>query len=202
MSLLIVYAPNGKVARSTLRPSSPCSASALLGLHGFELLRSDEVQLGLHSEEELLVVGLFLLFALQLDLLAQLLLRLLEGLLDLDLLLLLLPLLPHRHTLRLHIVALDNLVVPEALDLSFLVLLGLLQVHGHLLEIECAVSFVAIGHQLGAVRCILNRLLELEVGDGLRGQVHLDGGLVRLIVEVPDVDAVVLRDEDDAWAGG
>jgi hypothetical protein len=45
-------------------------------------------------------------------------------------------------------------------------------------------------------------LLEFEVGDGLRGQVHLDGGLVGLIVEVPDVDAVVLRDEDDAGSGG
>ena len=45
-------------------------------------------------------------------------------------------------------------------------------------------------------------MLELEVGDGLRGQVHLDGGFVGLIVEVPNVDAVVLRDEDDAWAGG
>ena len=68
------------------------------------------------------------------------------------------------------------------------------------MEIEGAISLVAIGHQLGLGT--LNRLLELEVGDGLRGQVHLDGGFVGLIVEVPNVDAVVLRDEDDAWAGG
>ena len=44
-------------------------------------------------------------------------------------------------------------------------------------------------------------LLELEVGDSLRSQVHLDGGLVGLVVEVPDVDAVVLRDEDDTRSG-
>ena len=70
------------------------------------------------------------------------------------------------------------------------------------MEVEGAISLVTIGHQLGLARRTLNCLLELEVGDGLRGQVHLDGGFVGLIVEVPNVDAVVLRDEDDAWAGG
>ena len=43
--------------------------------------------------------------------------------------------------------------------------------------------------------------LELEVSDGLGGQVHLDGGFVGLIVEVPDIDSVVLRDEDHTGAG-
>ena len=104
----------------------PCSAFALLGLHGRKFFVSDKAQLCLHGEEELLVLSLFFLFFLPLKLFTQLLLCLLKGLLDFNLLLLLLPLFPHGHTLSLHIQTFDNLIVPEVLYFYFFILLRVL----------------------------------------------------------------------------
>lgn len=180
-----------------------CSAPFLsLSLHGFKLLLSDKIQLSLHREEKCLVGKLFFVLLLALDIGSLFALGLLDGLLDLLLLDLLTPLLAHSDTTLLHVVALYNLILPEVSDLFFLVLLGLSQVDSDLLEVESAISFITVGHQLGPGGLALILLLELEVGDSLRSQVHLDGGLVGLIIEVPDVDAVVLRDEDDTWSGG
>lgn len=100
----------------------------LLSLLLLKLLRGDQIQLGLHCQEQLLVGRFFFLFALDLDLLALFALGLLDGLFDLDLLLRLLPLLAESHTALLHVVALDDLVVPEVLNLALLVLLRLAQV--------------------------------------------------------------------------
>ena len=82
---------------------------------------------------------------------------------------LLLPLLSHGHSLFLNIVAFDDFVVPEVANFLFFVLLRRAQVHRHLLEVEGAISFVTIGHQLGAVLGALVTLLELEVSDCLGG---------------------------------
>jgi len=171
-----------------------------LGLDKLELLRRDQIQLGFHGEQQLLICQLLFLLLLDLDLLALLPLGLFDGLLDLNLLLGLLPLLAECHTTLLNVVAFDNLVVPEVLNFALLVLLRLAQVGGNFLQIQSAVSLVTIRHELSAITAY-GCLLELEVGDGLRSEVHLDRRLVRLVIEVPDVNAVVLRDEDNARAG-
>lgn len=87
------------------------------------------------------------------------------------------PLLAESDATLLHVVALDNLVVPEVLDLALLVLLGLPQVRLDFLQVQSAILFVTVGHELGAGATVVD-LLELEVGDGLRCQVHLNGRLV------------------------
>ena len=107
---------------------SRSAAFLFLRLLLFQLLRSDQVQLGLHGQKKFLVGRFFFLFALDLDLLALFALGLLDGLFDLDLFLRLLPLLAESHTALLHVVALDDLVVPEVLNLALLVLLRLAQV--------------------------------------------------------------------------
>ena len=95
----------------------------LLSLLLLKLFRSDQIQLGFHCQKQLLVGRFFFLFALDLDLLALFALGLLDGLFDLDLLLRLLPLLTESYTALLHVVALDDLVVPEVLNFTLLVLL-------------------------------------------------------------------------------
>ena len=162
---------------------------------------SDKIQLCLHRKEKRLVCKLFFVLLLALDIGSFFALSLLDGLLDLLLLDLLTPLLAHGDTTLLDVVALYNFVLPEVPDLFLFVLLGLPQVDSDLLQVEGAIGFIAVGHQLGPGGLALVLLLELEVGDSLRSQVHLDGGLVGLVVEVPDVDAVVLRDEDDTRSG-
>lgn len=116
---------------------------------------------------------LFLLLFLDLDLRALLTLSFLNGLFDLDLFLRLLPLLSQGHASLLHVVALDNLVVPEVLDFTLLVLLRLAEVGGNFLQIQSAVSFITVCHKLSTVTGF-GRVLEFEVGDGLGSQVHLD----------------------------
>lgn len=65
-----------------------CSASLLLrSLNGFELFRSDQIQLGLHGQKQLLVGQLFFLLTFKLDLFALLAFSLLNGFLDFYLLL-------------------------------------------------------------------------------------------------------------------
>ena len=77
----------------------------------------------------------------------------------------------------------------------------LTQVGLNLLQVQSSILLVTVGHELGSSATMVD-LLELEVGDGLRSQVHLDRGLVRLIIEIPDIDTVVLGDKDNAWACG
>ena len=96
----------------------------LLGLHGLELVLSDKIEFGFHREKELLVSCLFFLFFLNFDLLSLLPRCLLECLLDLNLLLLLLPLFSHGHSLFLYVVALDDFIVPEIANFPLFVLLG------------------------------------------------------------------------------
>ena len=110
------------------------------------------------------------------------------------------PLLTHGHTLLLNIVAFDDFVVPEVANFPLFILLGLAQVYRHLLEVESAIGFVTIGHQLDAVLGALVTLLELEVGNCLGGKVHLNRRFVRLIIKVPNVDSIVLSDEDHTRA--
>lgn len=174
------------------------AALLLLRLLLLQLLRSDQIQLGFHGQKQLLVGRFFFLFALDLDFLALFALGLLDGLLDLNLLLRLLPLLAKGHAALFHVVALDNLIVPEVLNLALLVFLRLAQVGGHFLQVQSAILLITVGHELGAGATMVD-LLELEVGDGLRSEVHLDGRLVGLIVEIPNVDTVVLSDKDNAW---
>lgn len=100
----------------------------LLSLLLLKLLRSDQIQLGFHGQKQLLVGRFFFLLALDLDLLTLFALGLLDGLFDLDLLLRFLPLLAESDTALFHVVALDDLVVPEVLNLALLVLLRLAQV--------------------------------------------------------------------------
>ena len=123
-------------------------------------------------------------------------------LLDLNLLLHLVPLLSHGYTLFLNIVAFDDFVVPEVANFSFFVLLWLAQVYRHFLEVESAISLVAVSHQLDASLSTLVTLLELEVSNCLRGKVHLNRRFVGLIIKVPNVDSIVLSDEDHTWASG
>ena len=87
------------------------------------------------------------------------------------------PLLAESDATLLHVVALDNFVVPEVLDLALLVLLGLPQVRLDFLQVQSAILFVTVSHELSAVATVVD-LLELEIGDGLRCQVHLNGRLV------------------------
>ena len=76
------------------------------------------------------------------------------------------PLLAEGDAALLHVVALDDFVVPEVLDLALLVLLRLPQVRLDLLQVECAVLLVTVGHELRANATVVD-LLELEVGDCL-----------------------------------
>jgi hypothetical protein len=176
------------------------SASLLLCcLLRFELLWCDHIQLSFHGQKQLFVGRFLLLLTFLLDIVALLKFCLFDGLLDLNLLLGLLPLFAECDASLLHIVAFDNLVVPEVLNLTLFVLLRLAQVSGDFLEIQSAILFVTVGHELTASATVAD-LLELEVSDGLGGQGHLDGRFVRLVVEVPNVDPVVLSDEDNAWA--
>lgn len=68
------------------------------------------------------------------------------------------------------------------------------------MKIQSAILLVTVSHELSAVTTVVD-LLELEIGDSLRSEVHLDGWLVGLVVEVPNVDSVVLCNKDNAWAG-
>lgn len=43
-------------------------------------------------------------------------------------------------------------------------------------------------------------VLELEIGDGARREVQSQRRLVALVDEVPHVDSIRLRDEDNAWS--
>mmetsp|Transcript_47835 Transcript_47835/g.63236 ORF Transcript_47835/g.63236 Transcript_47835/m.63236 type:complete len:294 (-) Transcript_47835:1438-2319(-) len=186
----------------TLTKSGSSATLFGLSLHSFELLLRDEVQLGLHGKEQSLIRHLLLVFLLALHIGTFFTLRLLDSLFDLLLLDLLEPLFAHSGAPLLDIVALDDLVVPEVADLVLFVLLGLPQVHGHLLQVERAVCLVTIRHQLRPRRLVLILWLELKVGDSLGGQVHLNRWLVRLVIEVPNIDSVVLCDEDDSRSAG
>ena len=63
------------------------TALLLFGLPLLELLWRDQVQLGFHGQQELLIGGLLFLFALDFDFFALFALSLLDGFLDLNLLL-------------------------------------------------------------------------------------------------------------------
>ena len=63
------------------------TALLLFSLLFLKLFRRDQVQLGLHGQQELLIGGLLFLFALKFDFFALFALRLLDGFLDFNLLL-------------------------------------------------------------------------------------------------------------------
>ena len=136
-------------------------------LQGLELVLSDHVELRAHSEAQLLISHLFFLLAFAFDFFSLFALGLLEGLLELFLLDFLVPLLAHGSAAGLHVVALFDFFVPKFADSVHLVLLWLAQVHRYLLQVQCAVGFVAIRHQLAASLHVLIARLELEVRDGL-----------------------------------
>lgn len=115
---------------------------------------------------------------------------------------LLLPLFLELDAALLHVITLDDFVVPEALDFFLFILLGPSQVFRHLLEVERAIGLVAISHKLVLHHLVALLDLELEVRDGLRSQVHRNRGLVRLVIEVPNVDSIVFGNEDNTWACG
>lgn len=130
----------------------------------------------------------------------MLLLRFLQSLGHSDSLNLGLPLLLEFDATLLDIVALDDFVVPEFLDLLLFILLRTSQVLRHFLEVEGSISLITVRHQLVLNGSFSVLVLELEVGDCLRGEVHLDRWLVRLVVEVPNIHTVILGDEDHTWA--
>lgn len=100
-------------------------------------------------------------------------LGLLDGLLDLLLLDLLAPLLAHGDAALFDVVALDDLVVPEISDFLLFILLRRPQVGSHLLQVQSTIGLITVSHELVSTVALIP-WLELEVGDGLRGQVHLD----------------------------
>lgn len=118
----------------------------VLGLHRLKLLLRDQVQFRLHRKQKLLVRSFLLLSLLELDLFTLFALGLLQSLLDLNLLLLLLPLLTHGDAALLDVVALNDFVVPEAHNFLLFVLLGTAQVLWHFLQVQRAVGLVTVGH--------------------------------------------------------
>lgn len=136
---------------------------------GFELLFSYQTELGLHSEQVVLVGILLCLFTLGARALHHVACLFLPGFAEVLLLLLGFVIGAHVNAPFLYVLALFHFARPESLNVLFFVIERLAHVAVHLEEVKSAQVLVTVGHELsapfrdGGVR---GWLLELEVGRG------------------------------------
>lgn len=98
-------------------------------------------------------------------------------------------------TLLSDILALLNFKVPLLCNVLLLVFLLVFERGGHLVQEQRTAVTVTVRHELLVILVLI--VLERHV-HGRRGKVERETGLVGLLEEVPHVEAVRLRDEDDA----
>ena len=164
---------------------------------------SDDSKLGLAQEKHVLVLHLGFLLLLLLEFLSDVFPCLLLGLFEGFSPLAGLPLLHQDGASLLHVVALDDFILPESPNDILLIAWGLSEIGWDLLQMEVTLSLITIGHELGGLLGLrVGHSVQLEVGDGSVGLWHHNTWLVRLVIEVPNVNAIGLGDEDDTWSGG
>lgn len=141
-----------------------------------ELLFTCEVEFNFVFHQQLLISLLLIFLLLLVSIILGLFLGLFLSLADVLLLLCILELLKLLLSPVNHVGALKNLTLPKVLDGVELLVLGVLQVRGHLIEEERAIGLIAISHVLLAI--LVLEVLEFEVGNCRSGKVESEGGLV------------------------
>lgn len=92
-----------------------------------------------------------------------------------------------------------DFTVPEGSNGLFFIFLADSHGHGHFTEGKLT-HFVTISHKLSSLDTF-ERLLELEEGNG-GGKAQSLRGFIGLIREIPDVDTILLCNEDHTRSGG
>lgn len=164
----------------------------------FLLRHESELHLVLH--EQLLILNLRLHFLLHLHIVQLLLLGILYGLLYLLYLLLLLEFFLADYSSILHIIAFFNFTIPEFLNNFDFFFLLISKIRGYFIKEECAILLITISHVLLFI--FMLEVLEFKVCDSAGCKIESQGRFIRLVHEIPHIDAIGFGDEYDTSTGG